>query len=150
MTYCSEFSKTFPCFVSNDPKFTLRENKSSVSALNSSRDQIFLFKPDEFITTKKACDYLLLNCEKINCWYIELKGNNLDHAYRQITQTIQYTWQLLTESHKVNAVIVLTKVSTPNYNNTPSYLKFKKELDKRFKNKNTVVVISRTTQIQLS
>jgi hypothetical protein len=86
----------------------------------------------------------------INCWFIELKGNDLNQAYRQITETIQHTWQYLIESKSANAVIVVTRVSVPNYNNTASYFKFKKELDKRFKDNNTIKVISRTTNIQLS
>ena len=150
MTYCHEFNQALPSNDSNDPRIILRENKSSVSALNVARNQIFIFQPDKFFTDKTACDYLLLNCMSINCWFIELKGTDLNKAYRQITETIQHTWQYLTKTKKANAIIVVTKVSVPDYKNTPAYLKLKKELDKRFKDKNAIKVISRTTNIQLN
>ncbi|MBF0516226.1 MAG: hypothetical protein HQK97_03765 [Nitrospirae bacterium] len=60
-------------------------------------------------------------------YFIELKGTELFHAIDQITRTIKLLSDKIT-GYKINARIVLTKVTIPEAKNNPKILRFEKML----------------------
>jgi hypothetical protein len=62
-------------------------------------------------------------------YFVELKGKDFLYAIEQITQSIKLLLSKL-QGCKINARIVLTKVTTPDLNNNPKILQFEKLLRK--------------------
>ena len=57
------------------------------------------------------CDFLILNCERCQSYFIELKGSDIIHAFEQINRTIDLLRPDLA-NFSLFARIMLTKVST--------------------------------------
>jgi len=73
------------------------------------------------------CDYLLLNCEEKQSYFIELKGSDIIHAVEQVDRSIDLLKGRLSD-FSVFARIVLTRVNTHDLN----HLKLK-SLEKKVK-----------------
>lgn len=78
---------------------------------------------------QKKCDFLVINCKSTHSYFVELKGSDLIQAARQITITIDDFSPEIYNS-VINARIVLSKVSVPNYENHPEYLILKRIIKK--------------------
>jgi hypothetical protein len=57
------------------------------------------------------CDFLLLNCDKQNSYFIELKGSDIIRAIEQINRSIDVLRSKLTD-FSVFGRIILTRVNT--------------------------------------
>ncbi len=68
-----------------------KENRSEYRGINKKQQSVRLFHVDGGLIRDKAterCDYLLLNDDLKEAYFIELKSSKLKHAYEQIQQTI--------------------------------------------------------------
>ena len=74
------------------------------------------------------CDFLLLNCEKKQAYFIELKGTNLIHAIKQIDRSIDQLKNSL-QGFALFARIVVTRVNTTKLDRTAEYLRLKKKVE---------------------
>ena len=72
------------------------------------------------------CDYLLLNCERKQSYFIELKGSDIIHAIEQIDRSIDEMKNKL-PNFAFSARIVLTRVNTTALKNT-KFLKLDKKI----------------------
>jgi len=63
------------------------------------------------------CDYLLLNCERKQSYFIELKGSDINHAIQQIDRSIDMLKNNLPD-FAFFARIVLSKTPPTNVKNT--------------------------------
>lgn len=91
---------------------------------------------------QNKCDFLVINCKSTHSYFVELKGSHLIQAARQITGTIKNFSPEIYNS-VINARIVLSKVSVPQYENHPEYLSLKRII-KKYKG----TVIQRTRIIE--
>lgn len=67
------------------------ENNKEHRAINHDKDQVRQYRIDKYVIKSEAdkkCDYLLLDDNKQHAYFIELKGNDIAEAYRQINNTI--------------------------------------------------------------
>jgi hypothetical protein len=74
------------------------------------------------------CDYLLLNCNKSQSFFIELKGSDIIHAIEQIDRSIDLLKDKLA-GLSVFARIVVTRVNTIDLIDT-KYLRLKKKVER--------------------
>ena len=101
----------------------LREKKENRTyrLLNKSQKEIVVYKIDGGLINNNnvlKCDYGIYT-EDDWLFLIELKGNDLEHALDQINSTIDFVLkQTNTKVKKMNARIVLSKVSVPNIINS--------------------------------
>ena len=73
--------------VTTQEKLVLRENQSTLTILNLNKKKVTKVIVDGCeITNGIRCDYMLL--ENDMEYYIELKGEGIDHAFEQIKKTI--------------------------------------------------------------
>ena len=104
------------CQESNsNSKMPLRENKSEIVFSNPDRATIIKIKVDGCVIKDKQtlrCDYALILSSNIEV-YIELKGYNLNHAFKQIESTIQRLSDNPTKLKKVCFVIATSIPPTP-------------------------------------
>ena len=108
---------------------TAKEKKCTYRLINKSDKRFCKVKIDGcYIKEGKKCDYLIIDCERNDFYFIELKGSHLLTAIEQISQTISYFANDLDGT--VYARVVLTRVSVPNIANNPKILKLEKRLKK--------------------
>jgi hypothetical protein len=94
---------------------------------NPDADHLAKYRVDGGLITDDAkCDYLLLNCEKKQSYFIELKGCDLIHAIEQIDKSIEKLKHCLPD-FKIFARIVLTRVNTVDLRDT-RYMRLKKKV----------------------
>ncbi|MBF0459333.1 MAG: hypothetical protein HQK99_15695 [Nitrospirae bacterium] len=126
---CDTF-KSHKCSKCDNRKIIVVEQKRSKYTLTNEPEK-YICKIDVdgcLVTEGMRCDYLVINCEDNVAYCVELKGKNLSHAIEQITQSIKLLSDKLTDC-KINARIVLTKVTTPtskNYHKRTVFQKFLK------------------------
>ena len=109
----------------------VREKKSQYRLENPAGKEICRTQIDGcYLSQGKKCDWLLVDCEPENAYFVELKGTDFRHAIEQINATINYVEGDL-DSFDFFARVVLTKSPTPFLRNTPDVLKFEKRLRKR-------------------
>ena len=71
---------------------TAKENHSEYRGMNRKRQAVRLFHVDGGIIRDKfteRCDYLLMNDDLKEAYFIELKSSKIRHAYEQINKTIR-------------------------------------------------------------
>lgn len=105
------------CEIFNDirKKVSIEENKMKYLAENRDENRVCLIQVDGCLITKGIrCDYLLLNCDKKNSYFIELKGKKLLHAIEQIDRSVHILKKDISD-FKINARIILRKVEPPQY-----------------------------------
>lgn len=104
---CEEFSD-------KRKTISVAENKRKYVATNKDEDPVSLAKIDGCLIKKGIrCDYLLLNCQKQNAYFIELKGKHLVKATEQILRSIELLAPEI-QNFRLNARIVLSRVQTPD------------------------------------
>ncbi len=127
---CNNFrNKEFAC-KKKKKIFVVKENKREYVLENTSRKEICQIKIDNgYITNTnvRKCDYGFLICNDNYIILVELKGTDFLHAVEQINSTLELLNNEL-KNMKVSARIVLARVSAPNIENDPKYLKLKKTI----------------------
>ena len=96
------------------PIVTCKDKGSKVKYIYKNKDSNYLsiYRVDGGLIDNGAkCDYLLLNCEKQQSYFIELKGSDLSHAIDQIDRSINILKNDLS-GFAFFARIVLTRVNT--------------------------------------
>jgi hypothetical protein len=118
-------------------KKSLNERKSTFRIV--SKDQIIVLKVDDCLIkskTEKKMDYLVLNCDKREAIFLELKGSNIDDASIQILNSKKILSKNLKDfTHK--AIIVLNNFNKNDLFST-SYRKLIKEFEKKVEYKTTI------------
>lgn len=82
----------------SDKKIVLQEKQSKITFLNPKQDTILKIKVDGCVIKDNKtlrCDYAIIPCDEIEI-YVELKGNDIVHAVKQIESTIH----LLSDNQK--------------------------------------------------
>lgn len=72
----------------------LSQQKSTLKGLNKDKKEYYVHSIDDCIIRQTAYalkrgDYLLFETQKGDFWLIELKGNSVDDAYKQIIKTYE-------------------------------------------------------------
>jgi len=97
---------------------------------NRSSDHLSKYRVDGGLIADddKKCDFLLLNCEKKQSYFIELKGSDISTAIEQIDRSID-----LLKNHLPDftffARIVVTRVNTPQLEISNKFLRIKKKVE---------------------
>ncbi|GHV25044.1 hypothetical protein FACS1894176_02620 [Bacteroidia bacterium] len=96
---------------------------------NKSNDYLSTYRVDGGLIVKKdaKCDYLLLNCNRKQAFFIELKGSDINHAIEQIDSSIDLLKSNIPD-FTIHARIVLTRYNTINIENNPKYLQLKRKV----------------------
>ena len=116
--------------VRNNP-VVVREKKSRYRLENPTSKEICKTRIDNcYINQGKRCDWLVVDCEAANAYFVELKGADFRHAIRQIISTIDHIGSDL-DGFSLFARVVFTRSPTPFLRNIPDVLKLKKRLKKR-------------------
>ncbi|MCW1968081.1 MAG: hypothetical protein KIH69_008180 [Anaerolineae bacterium] len=93
-------------------QISLRENKKEYRAMNHERKILFCYHIDgemiEHDSGQKACDYGLGVPTDNRLLLIELKGKNLAHAIKQISDTLDFLGDKI-NNLKVDAHIILSR-----------------------------------------
>lgn len=118
---CQPFDKCFD-FVSEQRKKVVFEDTGSSTKFvyeNNSLDKLTRYTVDGCLITGGAsrCDFLLLNCDKQQAFFIELKGSDLIKAVEQIDATITELYPQL-KDFAIEARIVLTRSNTTDLKST--------------------------------
>ena len=104
------------------------KGRSTYIYINRSSAHLAKYRVDGCLMTDGVkCDYLLLNCEKKQAYFIELKGSDVIHAIEQIDRSID---QLKSElpGFACFARIVVTRVNTTNLEKNSKFLKLEKKV----------------------
>lgn len=117
---CLEFSDNRAIIVAE-------EKKKKFIGYNKERKLFSKFRVDNCLIKKgRKCDFLILDCEKQKAYFIELKGNDLLSAVEQIDHSIDRLISYL-DNYRINARIVLSKVSSPDLRST-KYIKLERKI----------------------
>jgi hypothetical protein len=89
------------------------------SEINGTTEDISLVTVDGRRNSRpqRRCDFLLIRENFSICYFIELKGSDLEHAASQLLETMQ-SFSTCVEESTVNARVVLSKVRTPDLRST--------------------------------
>ena len=132
---CEKYKKSEYCDCNKNKIIVVSDKghpKIKYIAKNDNSNELCVLKVDNgYIKSdiQKKCDFLVFNCKTPQSYFVELKGSDLIQAARQIVITIDNFSPEIYES-VINARIVLSKVSVPQYENHPEYLKLKKIIKK--------------------
>lgn len=106
------------------------KSKSEYRYENQRLDNLAKYRVDGGLINDNGikCDYLLINCDKSEAFFIELKGSDLDRAVKQINRSIELLGVNLTNlKMKINARIVVTRVNTID-SRSSEYLKLDRKI----------------------
>jgi len=118
---CKAFNSNFE-FQHEDRKivsFKDRGHSTEFRYSNLSSNHLAKYRVDGGLITDNGakCDYLLLNCEKKQSYFIELKGSDIIRAIEQIDRSIDLLKNSLPD-FAFFARIVVTRVNTTNLKNS--------------------------------
>ena len=120
-------------------RFTVQENKSKFSVLSRDTSVIDKYKIDGYFDSDAShdkCDYLFYHHpsipEKNTYLFVELKGTDIEHAVKQIGDTINRFSSNRYFIGKQNLCIIGAIVSTGYPANDATFRRRVKELTKRF------------------
>ena len=120
-------------------RFTVQERKSKFIVMSRDTSVIDKYKIDGYFDTDTShdkCDYLFChhpaNPEKNTCLFVELKGIDIEHAVKQISDTIDRFSRNGYFHDKSNLNIIGTIVSTGYPANDATYRRRVMEITKRF------------------
>jgi len=117
-----------------DKKIVLQEKKSKITFLNPNQDKILTIKVDGCEISDNEtlrCDYALMPSDEVKI-YVELKGSDIVHAFKQIESTIR----LLSDNpQKIKKLCFVVSTSVPIYTTTRQKLEiqFKKKFNASFR-----------------
>jgi len=124
-------------------RFTVQERKSKFTIVSRDTTVIDKYKIDGHFdtdTTHDKCDYLfrhhLSNLQKNTCIFVELKGSEVEHAVKQIGDTIDRFSSDGYFDDKQNLNLIGAIVSTGYPANDATYRRRVKEVSNRFKRYN--------------
>lgn len=109
-----------PLEVGTQSKFVSEENKRRHIGNNKNRLHCRRYRVDGYILTAqdgKKCDYLLLNDDGKDAYFIELKGSLIDDAPEQIDATIEALKDSL-EDYYFFRRIICSKAGTHKMNDS--------------------------------
>ena len=97
--------------------------------INQSSDHLAKYIVDGGLITDNGakCDYLLLNCEKKQSYFIELKGSDIIRALEQIDRSIDLLKNDLSD-FSFFARIVVTRINTTNLEKNSKFLRLEKKV----------------------
>ena len=125
---CSKFIDHKCSKCNNNKIFVVSENKCKYQLINEYEKLICQINIDGCCEIAgKKCDYLFLNCEDLDAYFVELKGVSIIDAIKQILNSIAYLLPHL-KNFKINARIILTRYSYPNLENNPDVITLLKKL----------------------
>ncbi|GAB6009165.1 hypothetical protein [Dysgonomonas reticulitermitis] len=117
---CKAFSTCFEFQHDNRKIIPIRDkrHKTEYRYINKSANHLAKYRVDGgLISSGKKCDFLLLNCEQKQSYFIELKGSDMSQAIDQIDRSIDLLRHNLT-GFAFFARIVLTKSPPTRVKNT--------------------------------
>lgn len=124
-------------------RFTVQERKSKFMVISRDTTVIDKYKIDGHFdtdTTHDKCDYLFhyhpTNPQKNTCIFVELKGNDIKHAVKQIGDTIDRFFRDGYFNDKLNLNLIGAIVSTASPSNNSTYRRHVMEIAKRYKRYN--------------
>jgi len=138
---CNNFKDSVGSELLNQSTITLSDKGSRVTARfeNAQKKAVLKVRLDgQYFVQTSSCDYLMVLCDLDKCWLIELKGADLNKAYRQLLISLNRLLDKLQKANELIAVAVVTRVALPNYR-TPEYLKLKRKLDHYFRQNQIIV-----------
>ncbi|MBC6437623.1 MAG: hypothetical protein GDA52_05680 [Rhodobacteraceae bacterium] len=95
-----------------DPRIVFAENRQKATFLNPNGREVKRVKVDGCaITSGLRCDGMLSDPDRCN-WYIELKGKGIEHAFKQIRNSILQLNQKFGNLPTI-AIIVASRVKAP-------------------------------------
>ena len=95
-------------------QISIQEKGKKYLANNKNEKLVSVSRIDDcLIKDGNKCDFLLLNCDNKQAYFIELKGSNLLHAVDQISTSIDRIGGKLSE-FKINGRIVPSRVYPPD------------------------------------
>ena len=114
---CKTFNNHFEFQHEQRAIITCMDKGSKTKYVYNNNDSNFLskYRVDNGLIADSGvkCDYLLLNCDKKQSYFIELKGSDINHAIDQIDRSIEILKSTLLD-FAFFARIVLTRVNTTN------------------------------------
>ena len=109
-----------------DSNIVFRENKARICILNSNRKPYDRITVDGCVIREgNKCDFLLASCEFGDQYFVELKGENLEHAIIQL----ESTFTRLLDSREG----VMRKAFVVSSNSGMRISPYRQQLEKRFK-----------------
>ena len=109
-----------------DSNIVFRENKARICFLNSNRKPYDRITVDGCVIREgNKCDFLLASCEFGDQYFVELKGENLEHAIMQLEST--FTKLLDSRESVVRRAFVVSS------NSGMRISPHRQQLEKRFK-----------------
>lgn len=109
-----------------DSNIVFRENKARICFLNSNRKPYDRITVDGCVIREgNKCDFLLASCEYGDQYFVELKGENLEHAIIQL----ESTFTRLLDSREG----VMRKAFVVSSNSGMRISPYRQQLEKRFK-----------------
>ncbi|MDR2754951.1 MAG: hypothetical protein LBC20_04530 [Planctomycetaceae bacterium] len=122
------------------------ENRSTYKYYNKSQHCVAKIKVDGGLIsdlTIKKCDWLLVNWNNCNSYFIELKGSDFKKAITQIKATLEV---LLPSLYNLKVTVVNVRIVTtktyPDFKQDRNYIQLKKQVEKNggtFRNHNSLL-----------
>jgi len=113
-----------------NPVIVVEEKKCEYRMKNPSEKLVCKTRMDGcYIKNQRCCDYLIVNCNDKDAYFIELKGSDVLYAVSQIEKALDYVKDNL-YGFNCYARIIVSKVPVPNIQNTPKILSIRKKFKK--------------------
>lgn len=106
-----------------------QKSRTTYKYTNNRLDYLAQYNIDGGLLTsndESKCDYLLINCNKKEAFFIEIKGCDIGHAAKQILSSIDKLYSILSDL-TIHARIVVTRVNTHSLQSS-SYHKLQKRI----------------------
>lgn len=128
---CKKFTSCYDFQHEQRKIVVLSDHKSRTTYkyTNNRLDYLARYNIDGGLLTsndESKCDYLLINCNKKEAFFIEIKGCNLEHAAEQILCSIDKLYSMLSDL-TIHARIVVTRVNVHDLK-TLSYYRLQKKI----------------------
>ncbi|MBF0606326.1 MAG: hypothetical protein HQL61_02080 [Magnetococcales bacterium] len=140
---CEGFKEEYPytdciAYEKNHKTISAQEKGKKFIINNISKKVFIKVRIDNCIfrtSNNRKCDYLFINCNDDILYLVELKGAHLEHAIKQLLQTIDEfkDKKFYNNSAVVNAYVIMSKARTPALNLTDEI-----KLRKKLKSKNGI------------
>ncbi len=114
---------------------------------NQSKHEIYKIKIDKCLINDEEllkCDYLFIDCDSEIGYFVELKGTDIEHAYKQLITTIKWWRAKITNPQKEKTYAYMVSSSVPaNAEQRFRTLKeqFKRDIGKELVKKNQLLEI---------
>ncbi len=118
---CEEIDKQFSakgsCFEkSKNSIISTSEKGKTFKISNQSKHNIYKIRVDRcLIEDKKVikCDNLFIDCDDETGHFVELKGTDIEHAYKQLTSTIKWWREKVKHPQKEKTYAYMVSSSIP-------------------------------------